>query len=69
MADILPGEIVLNLDKMTLTIDGAAFPYFFSEAGPELADIGKGEMVPAVKVVIPAAFMSVVSKRTVPDAD
>lgn len=64
MAYILPAEIVLNLAKMTVTVDGQPFPYYFSEAGPELADIGKGEMVPAVKLIIPAAFLSVISKRT-----
>lgn len=64
MTYILPSEIVLNLAKMTVTVDGQPFPYYFSEAGPELADIGKGEMVPAVKLIIPAAFLSVISKRT-----
>jgi len=64
MTYILPAEIVLNLAKMTVTVDGQPFPYYFSEAGPELADIGKGEMVPAVKLIIPAAFLSVISKRT-----
>ena len=64
MTYILPAEIVLNLAKMTVTVDGQPFPYYFSEAGPELADIGKGEMVPSVKLIIPAAFLSVISKRT-----
>lgn len=59
----LTGEIVVDTATGELFLDGVAVEWDFTGGEPALADVGE-RTLPAVRVTIPCAQLSVISSST-----